>query len=99
MNDKIGYTFTASMWQHDGPGGWYFISLPQNISKEIRSHFQWQEEGWGRMKAMACIGNIEWDTSIWFDTKSKTHLLPVRAEIRKKGQLELDQTVEVSIWV
>jgi len=61
-----------------------FISLPISVSTEIRANLKWQEEGWGRLKVSAKIGNSEWNTAIWFDTKKETYLLPIKAEIRKK---------------
>jgi hypothetical protein len=99
MPQSIQYQFSAKMWQHSSPGGWHFVSLPEDISKEIRTHFQWQEEGWGRMKATAQIGEHKWETAIWFDTKMNTHLLPIKADIRRKAKLVVDQEIELSVWV
>jgi hypothetical protein len=99
MSGKIKYEFLAEMWRYSGPGGWYFISLPQDIAGEIRENLKWQEEGWGRLKASAKIGESAWDTAIWFDTKQKTYLLPIKSEIRKKEKLETDQQMAISIWV
>ena len=48
---------------------------------------------------MAEIGNTKWDTAIWFDTKRKTYLLPIKAEIRKKEKLETDIEVQVRVWI
>ena len=87
------------MWKHSSPGGWYFVSLPRLISKEIRENLKWQEEGWGRMRAHAKIGNFKWETAIWFDTKEETYLLPVKAEARKKTNLEIDKKIEMNIWI
>ena len=84
MQGKIQYQFTAKVWQHNSEGGWFFVSLPQDISTEIRQSLKWQEEGWGRMKATAAINHIKWDTAIWFDKKRNTYLLPIKAEVRKK---------------
>jgi hypothetical protein len=84
----IKYEFTAAMWQHSPPAGWYFISLPEKTGKEIRTAFKGDEEGWGRLKATAKTGSTEWKTAIWYDSKHKTHLLPVKAEIRKKEKLQ-----------
>jgi hypothetical protein len=67
------------------------------LSNEIRGNLQWQEEGWGRLKAIAKIGNSEWNTAIWFDTKHSTYLLPIKAEIRRKEKIELNQMLEISI--
>ena len=86
MNGKIRYQFSAKTWQHASPGGWHFVSMPKEIAKEIRDALQSEEEGWGRLKVMAEIGNSQWKTAIWFDTKWNTYLLPLKAEIRKKGR-------------
>ena len=99
MDGKIKYEFSSKMWKYPSPGGWFFVSLPKSISKEIRTHFKWQEEGWGRLKIKAQIGNYKWDTAIWFDTKLKTYLLPIKAEIRSKIKLETNKDIELTIWV
>ncbi|GAA4768921.1 MULTISPECIES: DUF1905 domain-containing protein [Flavobacterium] len=99
MSNLIKYDFSAKIWQYNGPNGWHFVSLPQEISKEIRENLKWQEEGWGRLKATAKIGSVEWKTAIWFDTKQNTYLLPLKADIRKKCKLEKDQRISISILV
>ncbi|WP_298220777.1 DUF1905 domain-containing protein [Flavobacterium sp.] len=99
MNGKIRHKFSSTSWQHNAPGGWYFVSVPEDIAKEIRENLKWQEEGWGRLKAAAKIGNTHWDTAIWFDTKRNTYLLPLKADIRKKENIEIGLNVAVTIWV
>ncbi len=95
----IKYHFIATPWRYEGPNGWYFVSLPQELSKEIREILKSEEEGWGRLRATANIGRSEWKTAIWFDTKLRTYLLPLKAEIRKKESLTSDQEVEVILWI
>ena len=51
------------------------------------------------MKAIAKIGNSQWETAIWFDTKHKTYLLPLKAEIRKKEYLETDKEIRTVVWI
>jgi len=99
MINLIPYDFSAKIWQYDGPNGWYFVSLPHDISKEIRENLKWQEEGWGRLKALAKIANHEWKTAIWFDTKQNTYLLPLKADVRMKFKLEKEQVINVSVFV
>lgn len=96
---KIKYQFSTKIWQHSAPGGWYFVSLPVELCNEIREKLKCQEEGWGRLKAIAKIGNSEWNTAIWFDTKHITYLIPIKAEIRRKEKIELNQMLEISIWL
>ena len=95
----ITYSFKATPWKYAGAGAWYFVSLPVKMAKEIRTALRQEEEGWGRLKATARIGNSEWKTAIWFDTKSNTYLLPLKAEIRKKEQLEEGKTVKVVVML
>lgn len=96
---NVKITFTAVSWQHTGAGGWHFVSLPMELSEEIRSGMQSQEEGWGRMRVKAQIGESSWATSIWFDTNHNTYLLPLKSEIRKKEGIIADKMMEVIIWV
>lgn len=95
----VKYQFSALPWQYHGKGAWIFVSLPMALTSEIRNLFKTEEEGWGRLKATAQIGKSEWKTAIWFDGKSQTYLLPLKAEIRKKEKIDLKQAVEVSLWV
>jgi len=97
LEAKIKYQFTGKIWKYNAAGGWIFVSLPKELSKEIRQNLQWQEEGWGRMKATAAVNGQKWDTAIWFDKKKDTYLLPLKASIRKKASLELDDSIDVTI--
>jgi hypothetical protein len=97
--DGIEYRFTAIAWQHSAPGGWYFVSLPEILSKEIRYILKTEEQGWGRLKAKAKIGSTKWETAIWFDTKRNTYLLPLKAEIRKKENLSVGKEIEIVLWI
>ena len=99
MFSKIPYEFSALTWQHAAPGGWCFVTLPVEVSTEIRRHFKWQEEGWGRLKVFAKIGSSEWETAIWFDTKRSSYLLPLKAAIRKKEGIEVNQTIQITLLV
>ena len=101
-NNKIKYKFTAKVYHYSVSAdmiGWTIVLLPKEMANEIREQLKWQEEGWGRMKVTAKIGNSEWQTSIWFDTKHETYILPLKAEIRKKEKIEIDKEVEVIIGV
>ncbi len=99
MKGTITYQFSTNLWKHDSPGGWYFVSLPKQLSKEIRENLGWQEEGWGRMKTEAEIKNHQWKTAIWFDTKMQLYVLPIKAEIREKLNLEINKMIEIKIWI
>lgn len=86
LTGKVKYEFSAKTW-HYGSVGWYFVTLPVEMSQEIRNLFKTEEEGWGRLKMEAQIGKTTWKTAIWFDTKNNSYLLPLKAEIRKRKPL------------
>ena len=101
-NKGVKYEFSAKVWHYSSSGstmGWYVVFLPTNLAKEIRENLKCLEEGWGRMKVTAKIGNSDWQTAIWFDTKHDTYLLPLKAEIRKKEKIEIGKEIEVTIWI
>jgi len=99
MTGKIKYEFIAILWQQPSTGGWHFVSLPETTSTEIRLLLKSSEEGWGRLKATAKIGNTKWETAIWFDSKRNTYLLPIKATIRSKENILRDAEIAVIIWV
>jgi hypothetical protein len=98
---RYDYTASFQRYNENDTGGWYFLFMPKELAKIIRESYKWREEGWGRMKITAQIGNSEWKTSIWFDTKHDTYLLPVKAEIRKKEKIifEVGHEVMVTLWI
>lgn len=98
-SNRIPYNFIATPWQHNKDGGWYFVSLPKQLSKEIRCVLKFEEEGWGRLKAVAKLGQTEWRTAIWFDTKMDTYLLPLKFEIRRKENITSEKLVKITIWI
>lgn len=99
MIAKVKYEFVASVWQHSATCGWWFVSLPETMSEEIRTHFGWQESGWGRLQSTVKIGNTTWETSIWFDKKHQTYILPIKTQVRISETILLNQILEIALWV
>ena len=100
--DKVKYEFSAKAYQYSSSEemcGWTFVSLPKELSVEIRESFKYLEEGWGRMKVTAKFGGSEWQTAIWFDTKQDTYLLPLKAKIKIQEKVVLGEDVKIRILV
>ncbi len=95
MENGIKYEFTATPWLYE----WLFVAMPEAMAREIRDNLKCLEEGWGRMKVTAKVGESKWRTAIWFDTKSNTYLLPIKAEIRKKEKVEAGKEISIIIWI
>lgn len=94
---KIKFQFSVENWKYSGKGAWYFVTITEELSLEIRNTAQWQEEGWGRLKTNAKIKDVEWDLQFGFIKKPNAYLLPLKADIRK--QLKLDEGMKVVVML
>lgn len=99
MAKKAKYSFNGKVWKYSGPSAWYFITIPKNISNQIRKDHGKSEEGWGRLKAKLSIGKTIWDSAIWFDTKHEAYIAPIKAKIRKVEGIADGSTIELKIQV
>ena len=100
--EKMTYAFSARTYRYSSSeemSGWTFVSLPKELSIEIRDNYKCLEEGWGRMKVTAGLGSSEWQTAIWFDKKQDTYLLPLKAKIRKQENVVLGEDVKITIMI
>lgn len=94
---KLLYQFSAPLWKYEGAGGWHFVSMPKEMALEIKSNFSQNAEAWGRIKVLAEVGEHSWETSIWYDKKRQTYLLPIKSEVRKTQKIELSQTLTIQV--
>ena len=79
--------------------GWFFITLPKKQSAEIKKHFGTMKRGWGSLAVEVTIGSTSWKTSIFPDKKTASYLLPVKSDVRKKENIEADDTVKTMIQI
>jgi hypothetical protein len=95
---KDSFNIQAEVWLYPGENAsWHFVSVPKEISDEIREHFGGRSKGWGSLPVTATIGRTTWDTSIFPDKKSATYLLPLKAVVRAKEGIRVGERVALSI--
>lgn len=99
MSLNIKYEFRSKVWQHPAPGGWYFVSLPATVSKEIRKQFKSQEQGWGRLKITAQTGQSKWATALWYDTRRRTYILALKKEIRVREGIYSGEVIDIIVGI
>jgi hypothetical protein len=93
------YQFTAQVWQYPGKAGWFFVSVPQDISLNIDKNFADWKRGWGSLKVNVEIGKTKWLTSIFPDKKSGEYLLPIKKLVREKELLKRKTSVVVNLGI
>jgi len=93
----ISVTSLLWIWKgSDAAGRWYFITVPEEQSAEIKAHAFGSPRGFGSVKVEARIGDVVWRTSV-FPLKSGGYLLPVKAEVRRKADLAAGNQVVVKL--
>jgi hypothetical protein len=91
------YRLEEKIWLYPGKAGWYFITVPAGIAKEIDFFFSHQKKGWGSLPVKVTIGKTTWKTSIFPDKKTQSYLLPLKAEVRQQEHLKEGNSVLFSI--
>jgi hypothetical protein len=97
-SSRFIFSFTEELWLYPGESAnWHFVSVPKDLSTEIKNKFGKNARGWGSLPVEVTIGESRWRTSIFPEKKSGTYLLPVKANVRAKEGLHAGMKVEVRI--
>ena len=92
-------TVTSLLWiwkGSDAAGRWYFITVPEERSDEIRAHAFGNPRGFRSVKVEARIDDVIWRTSV-FPLNAGGYLWPVKAEVRRKANLGAGDEVTVEL--
>lgn len=83
---RLDFYFEAVIWVFPGETPWHFLTLPEDISDELKS-LRGKPRGFGSMRVDVKVGTTRWQTSIFPDKSSNSFILPVKAEVRVKEDL------------
>ena len=92
----ISVTSLVWIWKGEAAGRWYFITVPEEQSAEIRAHAFGTPRGFGSVRVEATIGSVSWRTSV-FPLNSGGYLLPLKAEVRRKANIGAGDEVTVEL--
>ena len=92
----IAFTSLLWIWHGQAAGRWYFLTLPEEQSAEVKAHSLGSPKGFGSVKVEVTIGDVTWRTSV-FPLNSGGYLLPVKAEVRKRAGLSVGDEVTVKL--
>ena len=93
------YEFTSRVWIWAASDGWHFVSLPKDMSEHITARFGDRARGWGSLPVTVTVGATSWNTSIFPDKKHGFFVLPLKATVRKKENISVDQRIKVLIEI
>ena len=92
----ISVTSLVWIWKGEAAGRWYFITVPEEESDEIRAHAFGNPRGFRSVRVEATIGSVAWRTSV-FPLNSGGYLLPLKAEVRKNANIGAGDEVTVKL--
>lgn len=89
--------FTGYVWQWRGPAPFYFVTVPDAESADIKAVSKLITYGWGMIPAVIKIGATSCKTSLFF--KDGNYVVPLKAELRKKEQLVAGDKISLCLKV
>lgn len=96
-NPSFEFSGKVWLWQSEGPGAWHFLTLPKELSRDIKEMFSENSKGFGSLKVKVTIGETTWSTSIFPSNELNSYILPLKADVRKKEKISVDDKVNVSL--
>jgi Domain of unknown function (DUF1905) len=91
--------FDAELWIWDArrADSWTFVSLPAEVSDEIRELAGRSRRGFGSLRVRVTLGGSTWTTSIFPDSGRGCYVLPVKRAVRKTEGLDAGDIATVTV--
>jgi uncharacterized protein DUF1905 len=89
--------FNGKIWFWKGPAPWFFVTVPEQQSHDIKAISGIVTYGWGVIPALVRIGKTEFQTSLF--PKDGRYLVPIKASVRKAEDLEEGDNVTIRLEI
>ena len=94
---SITFEFSGAIWFWKGPAPYYFLTIPEAPSRELKEMIHLITYGWGMVPVRAKIGGTEFTTSMFY--KDGRYVLPVKDSVRKAERIDEGDEVTARIDV
>jgi len=94
---SVDLTFSAELFEWRGPAPHHWLRLPLAAFEEIAAEAAETTYGWGAIPVQVQVGDTLWETSLL--PREGGYVLPVRQAVRTREQIDLGDTVTVSLSV
>jgi hypothetical protein len=96
-NGRMVIEFSGVIWFWHGPAPWYFVTVPEEQSRDLKAISRFVTYGWGMIPATVRIGKTEWRTSLFF--KNGSYIVPIKARVQDAENLKEGDHVTVRLEV
>lgn len=97
-DSRLSFTAAVLLWP-GAQSAWHFLPVPKKESAVIRDTYGHLARGFGSLPVTATINKISWQTSIFYDGRSETYLLPLKADVRRKADIEEGDLVTCALEI
>ena len=87
--------FSGKIFIWKGPAPWFFVTVPEKESRDLKAISGIVTYGWGVIPVHARIGDTQWNTSLF--PKDGLYLVPLRASVRRAENLAEGDMV--TVWL
>ncbi len=94
-DSPMQFKFEAEVIYWRGPSPFFFAPVPPRHADELRRVSKLVTYGWGMIPVEARIGEVVFQTSLF--PKDETYLLPLKAAVRRKGDITAGDLVSVEM--
>jgi len=91
----ITLTGPLKIWTND-EGSVHFMSVPEELSGEIRAHAMAFRRGFGSVRVEVTLDDVIWRTSV-FPVKSGGYFLPIKVAVCRKVGIVAGDEVTASL--
>jgi Domain of unknown function (DUF1905) len=91
------HRFEAELWRTEGDGGWCFVTVPGDVSDDVRARTAASRRGFGSVRVQVTVGRTTWATSLFPDAARGAYLLPVKQAVRSREGMEAGDLVGVAL--
>jgi len=101
MTDLHIFHFDGAVWKDRDNGGWHFITVPGDISEQIKFVAYCDQKPKRSVRVQVTfntpVGDVSWITSLFPQKEIERYLLPVKQNILTRANLTGGDTISVQL--
>ncbi len=87
--------FTNEIWYWRGPAPFHFVTVPDDISRDIEAVARSVTYGWGMIPVTVTLAGSTWTTSLW--PKDGRYIVPIKVAVRRAEHVDEGDVVTLSL--
>ncbi|HET7576157.1 MAG TPA: DUF1905 domain-containing protein [Sphingomicrobium sp.] len=92
----ITVTGLLKIWRND-EGRMHFMSVPAEVSAEIRAHAMLVRRGFGSVRVEVRLSDVTWRTSVFPSKDTGGYFLPVKMDVIRKADIAAGDEISVTL--